>query len=261
MTKIPIWSNAGKRILTGSSFICPLDWSTLCGSRCTSYCDRRPGSPHSILGDIYEVLVDQNVTLHVPPSHPLSPNQPPFSRPRYPVWVNSLGSLSLVVSLSRALLATSLQHWGRRYIRLAQPARQTRKKRARMRAFYATGSEKMAVPWAVEGLPTLLHLLLFLWRSGRFPGQRGRGSVYMCVLVDRALFNGDMVYRLITLMPLIRLDNPNYTPLSKPVWFLYASISYVMFLVIHLLCYLQPISGISARERSYVDADPVISDR
>ena len=35
-----------------------------------------------------------------------------------------------------------------------------------MRAFFANGMEKMHIPWAVEGLPTLLHLSLFLFFIG-----------------------------------------------------------------------------------------------
>ena len=33
-----------------------------------------------------------------------------------------------------------------------------------MRAFFADGVDSMHIPWAVEGLPTLLHLLLSLFR-------------------------------------------------------------------------------------------------
>jgi Family of unknown function (DUF6535) len=35
-----------------------------------------------------------------------------------------------------------------------------------MRAFFANGVEKMHISWAVEGLPTLLHLSLFLFFGG-----------------------------------------------------------------------------------------------
>ncbi len=35
-----------------------------------------------------------------------------------------------------------------------------------MRAFFAEGVEKMHIHWAVEGLPTLLHLSLFLFFGG-----------------------------------------------------------------------------------------------
>ncbi|KAH9987817.1 hypothetical protein BJV77DRAFT_1161235 [Russula vinacea] len=45
-------------------------------------------------------------------------------------------------------------------------ARCSPEKRARMREFFANGVDKMHVPWAVEGLPTLLHLSLFLFFGG-----------------------------------------------------------------------------------------------
>jgi Family of unknown function (DUF6535) len=35
-----------------------------------------------------------------------------------------------------------------------------------MRAFFANGVDEMGIPWAVEGLPTLLHLSLFLFFAG-----------------------------------------------------------------------------------------------
>jgi hypothetical protein len=35
-----------------------------------------------------------------------------------------------------------------------------------MRAFFSNGVEKMHTPWAVEGLPMLLHLSLFLFFGG-----------------------------------------------------------------------------------------------
>jgi hypothetical protein len=73
------------------------------------------------------------------------------------------------MSLSCALLATSLHQWARRYLRLTRPSQYRPEKRARMRAFYANGVDKMHVPWAVEGLPSLLHLSVFLlWRTGHF---------------------------------------------------------------------------------------------
>jgi hypothetical protein len=128
--------------------------------------DLRPNSQDTsafYLGNIYGVLADPNTTRASVPS-PAKP--PPFSRPRYAVWVNSLWFLSLVMSVSCALWATSLHQWARRYIRLTQPARCSPDKRARMRAFFANGVDKMHVPWAVEGLPALLHLSLFMFFGG-----------------------------------------------------------------------------------------------
>ncbi|KAH9987491.1 hypothetical protein BJV77DRAFT_789145 [Russula vinacea] len=126
--------------------------------------DLRPNSQDTsafYLGNIYGILADPNATRASIPSPIAKP--PPFSRPRYAVWVNSLWFLSLVMSLSCALWATSLHQWARRYIRLTQPTRCTPEKRARMRAFFNNGAEKMHIPWAVEGLPALLHLSLFLF--------------------------------------------------------------------------------------------------
>jgi hypothetical protein len=100
-----------------------------------------------------------------------------------------------------------------------------------MRAFFANGVDKMHIPWAVEGLPTLLHLSLFLFFGGLviflFNVDQ---EVFTCVVWWIGLFS--MVYGLITLLPLIRQDSPYYAPLSIPAWFLYASIQYVTFKVL-----------------------------
>ena len=194
--------------------------------------DLRPNSQDTsafYLGNIYQVLADPNVTRASIPSPVAKP--PAFSPPRYAVWVNSLWFLSLVMSVSCALWATSLHQWARRYIRLTQPERCSPEKRARMRAFFANGVENMHIPWAVEGLPTLLHLSLFLFFGGLviflFNVDH---EVFICVVSWIGLFS--IVYGLITLLPLIRQDSPYYTPLSIPAWFPYAGIQYLAFEVL-----------------------------
>ena len=59
------------------------------------------------------------------------------------------------MSPSCVLWATS---FARRYMRSPCGAVQ---RRARMYAFFADSVDTMHIPWAVEELPTLLHLLLF----------------------------------------------------------------------------------------------------
>ena len=189
--------------------------------------DLRPNSQDTsafYLGNIYVVLANPNATRGPTPTPVAKP--PRFSAPRYAVWVNLLWFLSLVMSVSCALLATSLHQWARRYIRLTQPARCSPEKRARMRAFFANGVGELHIPWAVEGLPTLLHLSLFLFFGG---------LLIFLFNIDQEVFNGvvwwialfSAVYGLITLLPLIRQDSPYSTPLSIPAWFLYAGIQYV----------------------------------
>ena len=194
--------------------------------------DLRPNSQDTsafYLANIYQVLADPNVTQASTPSPVAKP--PSFSPPRYSVWVNSLWFLSLVMSLSCALWATSLQQWARRYLHRAQPARCRPEKRARMRAFFAGGVDKMHIPWAVEGLPMLLHLSLFLFFGGvgifLFNVDR---EVFSYVIWWIGLFS--LVYGLITLLPIIRHDSPYHSPLSTPAWFLYASIHHVTFKIL-----------------------------
>ena len=100
-----------------------------------------------------------------------------------------------------------------------------------MRAFFADGVDKMHIPWAVEGLPTLLHLSLFLFFGGLaiflFNVDR---EVFTYVICWIGLFS--VAYGLITVLPIIRHDSPYHSPLSTPAWFLYASILHVTFKIL-----------------------------
>ncbi|KAH9965086.1 hypothetical protein BGW80DRAFT_1178987, partial [Lactifluus volemus] len=65
------------------------------------------------LANIYQLLADPNISRA---SILATPAQPPvFSPSNSAVLVNSLWFLSLVISLTSALLATMLQQWARRY--------------------------------------------------------------------------------------------------------------------------------------------------
>ena len=72
-----------------------------------------------------------------------------------------------------------------------------------MRAYFANGVDKMHIPWAVEGLPALLHLSLFLFFGGLVIFLFNIDhEVFTCVVWWIGLFS--MVYGLITLLPLQR---------------------------------------------------------
>ncbi|KAI0247164.1 hypothetical protein BJV78DRAFT_1133763, partial [Lactifluus subvellereus] len=111
-----------------------------------------------------QALADPNISRPFIPSTLAQP--PPFSPPKYIIWVNSLWFLSLVIGLTCAMLATLLQQWARRYLRITQPSRYTPQRRARIRAFYADGVDKFRLSWAVEALPSMIHLSLFLFFFG-----------------------------------------------------------------------------------------------
>ncbi|KAH9956664.1 hypothetical protein BGW80DRAFT_1213323, partial [Lactifluus volemus] len=116
------------------------------------------------LTNIYQLLADPNISHAAILATTVQP--PVFSPPTSAVFVNSLWFLSLVISLTSALLATMLQQWARRYLTITQPPRYSPHKRASIRAFFANGVEEFHLPWSVEALPALLHLSLFLFFTG-----------------------------------------------------------------------------------------------
>jgi len=163
-----------------------------------------------------------------PTSIPSPATQPPtFSPPKYAIWVNSLWFLSLAISLTGALLATMLQRWARRYIRLTQPAQCSIEKRARVRAFFADGADKMGLPWVVEALPALLHISLFLFFSGLVVFLWNvNHTVSLSVTCCIGLFS--VVYVCITFMPVLQHNSPYYTPISQPASYIAIVIRFII---------------------------------
>jgi hypothetical protein len=121
-----------------------------------------------------------------------------------------------VISITCALLATLLQQWARRYLKVTQP-RYSPHKRARIRAFFAEGVDKFLLPWAVEALPTMLHLSLFLFFAGLSVFLWNVNlTIFKLVLSWVGLCTA--LYGCITFIPVFRHDSPYHTPLSLPVW-------------------------------------------
>jgi hypothetical protein len=175
------------------------------------------------LNNIYQTVADPNRS-NISSFLPASP--PAFSPPHYAIWVNALWFLSLVISITCALLATLLQRWARRYLKVTQP-RYSLHKRARIRAFFAEGVEKSLLPLVVEALPTLLHVSLFLFFAGLI--------VFLCNL-NLTIFKLVLswvsictaLYGCITFMPVFCHDTPYNTPLSLPVWHIVTRISFAI---------------------------------
>ena len=155
-------------------------------------------------------------TISPEPNNNSSLASPPlFSPPNSAVWVNALWFLSLVISLTCALLATLLQQWARRYLKLTL-SRYSPHKRARIRAFFSEGVEKCLLPWTVDALPTPIHLSLFLFFAGLVVFLCNVNlTIFKLVLSWVSLCTA--LYGCITCMPIFRHDSPYYTPLSLPV--------------------------------------------
>ena len=177
------------------------------------------------LENIYQLLADTNVFPASLPSSVLKP--PPFSPPRYAIWVNSLWFSSLAISLTSALLATLLQQWARRYVKVTRPRCRPRD-RARVRAFFFENTiKKLHLLWAADAVPTLLHLSLLLFFAGLLILLRNTNhTVFNAVVGWVALCI--TVYAYITLLPIFRSFSPYYGPLSSIGWQLYASVRRLM---------------------------------
>lgn len=138
--------------------------------------------------------------------------------------------MSLAISLTCALLATSIQQWTRRYIKNTQPKRCPPHERARKREFFADDMHAKIPLWlAVEGMPALLHLAVFLFFAGLLIFLFNTNShVAIPVTSWIALFL--FVYILVTLMPIVRPSSPYYTPFSPLACrILCASLGYLLF--------------------------------
>ena len=135
--------------------------------------------------------------------------------------------MSLVISLTCALLATLLQQWARRYLKITQ-SRYSPHKRARIRAFFSEGVAKCLLPWAVDALPALLHVSLFLFFAGLVVFLCHINlTIFKLVLLWVGLCGA--LYGCITCMPIIRHDSPYYTPLSLPAWHIASGIPFLFY--------------------------------
>ena len=164
------------------------------------------------LANTYLATINPNASSSLPTS------PPPFSPPTYAVWVNALWLLSLVITLTCALLANFLQKWAQRYLKVTQPDYSPHK-RARIRAFFAEGVEWFHVPWTFEALPTLLHISLFLFFAGLVLFLANINiTIFKLILSWVSLCAA--IYGYVTVIPVIRHDSPYYSPLSFSAWYI-----------------------------------------
>jgi hypothetical protein len=166
------------------------------------------------LKNIYQLQVLTHPIIS-PPFNSFTPPDPPAtSPPKYIIWVNSLWFLSLTISLTCAMLATLVQQWARRFLRNTQPPQCSPHERARIRAFFADGVDDLRLDRAVEALPTMLHLSLFLFFAGLLIYLFNLNHTVFSAVVGSVCFSA-LAYIFITFMPLIRRESPYYTSLSS----------------------------------------------
>jgi hypothetical protein len=172
-----------------------------------------PGAPTVLLlSQLVNISAETaGLSVTVPPI-------PPFEAPASIVRVNVMWCLSLILSLSCALLATLMQQWARRYMVYAQHSSAPRKQ-ARIRAYMFEGVMNFRMSQAVEAMPLLLHASVFLFFAGLIEFLfTYNNAVARYTLGCVGFFAA--IYAILTLLPHWRLNCPYRTPLS---WFTYYS--------------------------------------
>src|SRR5260221_9085579 len=162
------------------------------------------------------------------------------------VFVNSFWLLSLLISLTCALIAMLIQQWARRHAKVTSP-RYTILEQARMRAYFAAGIERPAFAFAVQALPFLIHTSLFLFFAGFLLFVLKLGlTVFVIAFSWTLLFT--VAYAYITFMPILQPDSPFYTPFSNPAIRAYAG---ALWAVVYILGWATPFTRGSKATREY----------
>lgn len=140
------------------------------------------------------------------------------------VLVNCIWLVSFLLSMTSALLATSMQHWARRYTQLPQIPNMP-SDRARVRSFLFLGTFKYDIHHAVEIAPTLLHLSVLLFTVGLvIYFSLVLRVLYVIILVFFMLFVA--AYFTLTILPCIDPVCPYSTPLSGISWRLWHGLAF-----------------------------------
>ncbi|KAI0291099.1 hypothetical protein BC826DRAFT_1176558 [Russula brevipes] len=152
----------------------------------------------------------------------------------YVTWVNLLWLLSLLISLTCALLAISIQQWARRHAKVTPP-RYSLRDQARLRAFFTAGIERHKFDFLLQALLVLVHLSLLFFFSGFLVFMLRLTRVFAPIIFIISccwigFFNA--AYLFITVLPIFLPDSPYYTPLSIPVAYVYSATRGAVFLIL-----------------------------
>jgi hypothetical protein len=146
------------------------------------------------------------------------PTLDPFTPQRYAVRVNIVWFLSLCISLSCGLLATLVQQWVRRCLKLIRYS-ETPVHRVRVRTFLFFGVEEFQVRMIVENISLLLHVAIFLFFIGLVDFLLAINNE-VAEVVRAAICLFATIYVILTGLPVIFQYCPYQTPLTSVFWYI-----------------------------------------
>ncbi len=166
-------------------------------------------STELLLAQIYLQISGQIDAASLPDIRPLRPNS-------LAIAVQTLWSLSLLLSLACALGAVLVQEWCQEYLRYSQchPQPSTR---ARIRAYLFNGVRKYRMEQVITTLPLFLHLAILLFCAGLVTYFFTINKVVAYTALTAYSIIGAL-YFLFTILPLIDISSPFKTPISTFLW-------------------------------------------
>ncbi|KAH9037354.1 hypothetical protein EDB84DRAFT_1437485 [Lactarius hengduanensis] len=169
----------------------------------------------SLLAQISRQLSNATNNGTVPAASPCT--QASFTPSASAVFVNSVWFLSLVLSLTCALIATLLQQWARRYLQMIQ-RNHAPHVRAHIREYFSRGAHRFRIFGLVEALPFLILISVLLFFTGlvvfAFPTNHTVAVITLAIVAICLI-----LYIVFTLTPLIHNDCPYYTPFTSLIWY------------------------------------------
>ena len=133
------------------------------------------------------------------------------------IWVNAMWLISLVLSLTSALIATLLQQWARSYVDTPSVPSEP-KKRARVRLFLFLGTESYKMRHIVQLAFSLLHISVYLFFGGLVIVFH---TVHknVAIAVDFAVGLCGLAYITLSILPCLDVQCPYRTPVSYVLWY------------------------------------------
>ncbi|KAH9062166.1 hypothetical protein EDB87DRAFT_321115 [Lactarius vividus] len=152
------------------------------------------------------------------PSIP-TPAYPEFHPTSSDVRVNAFWFMSLVFSISAALLATLVQQWVRDYMHVFQRYSNPLKS-ARLRQYLYEGAEGWYMPLVAESVPGLIHVSLFLFFLGLCDSLFYLNTTIRITTIVPVAICGLLYVLSMVAAPIMDPQSPFQTPFTGMIWYL-----------------------------------------
>ena len=170
----------------------------------------------ALLAQISQQLSSLAPQVLIPSTPP--PPYPAFTPSSSDIRVNAYWFMSLIFSLTAALLATLVQQWVRDYMHVFQRYSHPLKS-ARLRQYLWEGVDGWYMPVVAESVPALVHVSLFLFFLGLGDSLLNLNTTIGVTTIVPITLCG-FLYILGTFMPVIYPQSPYQNSFSALIWYL-----------------------------------------